>query len=111
MSVRLSPEKKTACDLSFVEGAVQLGNRNVLAGEHASVENASDGDAAQVVAVIEIRDQYLQRAGNVARGAGVVFKWRRTVAAGFRRRVDIGRGRASLALVYSTGSRADLPGH
>src|ERR1019366_2897617 len=50
-----------------------LGVRHVCAGLHGSIKNAGEGEAAEIVAVVEIRDQDLQRAVGVSlrRGNGV----------------------------------------
>src|ERR1019366_1126154 len=60
-------------DFCFMKGAVALGDRNVFARLHGSIKNAGDGEAAEIVAVVEIRDQDLQRAVGVSlrRGNGV----------------------------------------
>src|SRR4029077_4581600 len=47
-------------DLGRQDGAVQLAHRHGVADLHAAVEDAADGDASQVVARIEVRDEQLQ---------------------------------------------------
>jgi hypothetical protein len=49
---------------------VALGDSNVFARLHGSGKNAGDGEAAKVVAVIEIRYQYLQRPVSVSLRSG-----------------------------------------
>ena len=55
-----------------MQRAIALGDSNVFAGLHGSRKNAGNGQAAEIVAVIEIRDQDLQRAVRVSlrRGNG-----------------------------------------
>src|ERR1700688_4407435 len=55
-------------DLRLVKRSVALGDGNILAGFHGAGKNARDGQAAKVVAVIEIRDENLQRPIFVALG-------------------------------------------
>jgi hypothetical protein len=75
ISVRLRPEKENSLVIfRLVKGAVELGDGNVFAGKHASVEDAGDREASEVVAVVEIRDQDLQRASDVTLGGGDGFK-------------------------------------
>ena len=47
-------------DLGFVNGAVELADGDFVAVAQRAVEDAADGEAAQIVAVIEIGDQHLQ---------------------------------------------------
>jgi len=63
MSVRLSPLKLNSFgDLDLFDLAVELGDADFFSGAQRAVEDARDGEAARVVAVIEIGDQNLQRA-------------------------------------------------
>ena len=48
------------------EGAVELGDVVLLAGAQGAVEDAADGEAAEVVAVVEVGDQDLQRRLGIA---------------------------------------------
>ena len=59
-------EGKQLGDLGLVQRSVQLGDGDVFASVHASVEHARDGQAPEIVAVVEIRHQNLQRAGGIA---------------------------------------------
>ena len=82
-----SGERKQFGDLGFLQCAVELGDGNVFAGVHRSVEHARDGEASEIVAVIEIRDQNLQRARCIALGEREwSSRWHRTAAADLRRR-------------------------
>ncbi len=61
-------EGKQLGDPHFLQGAVELGNADILAGAQRAVEDARDGQPPEVIAVIEIRHQDLQRAIGVAGG-------------------------------------------
>ena len=63
-----SGEGKQLGDLGFLQRAVELGDGDFFAGVHFAVEDAGDGEAAEVVAVVEVRDQNLQRTGRIALG-------------------------------------------
>ena len=63
-----SGEGKQLGDFGFVQRAIELGDANVFAGVHGAVEHARDGEAPQIVAVIEIGHQNLQRARGIALG-------------------------------------------
>ena len=49
-------------DLVLGECAVDAGDVVLLAGAHGAVEDAADGEAAEVVGVVEVGDEDLQRA-------------------------------------------------
>ena len=49
-----------------MQRAIQLGDADFFAGVHGAVEHARDGEAAQIVAVVEIGHQNLQRAVGIA---------------------------------------------
>ena len=71
MSTRFSPLKENSLVIrTFCKRAVELGDADFLAGAQRAVEDARDGQPAEVVAVIEIRHQDLQRAIGVAGGRG-----------------------------------------
>ena len=59
-------EREQLGDLRLVQRAVELGDADVFAGVHGAVEDARDGEASQIVAVVEIRHQNLQRTGRIA---------------------------------------------
>src|ERR1039458_314683 len=73
-------------DLDLLDLAVELGDADFLAGAQRAVEDARDGQAAEVVAVIKICDQDLQRRGGVAGGR------RNGLHDGFKQRLKIGAG-------------------
>ena len=49
-----------------MQRAIKPGNAHVFAGVHGAVEDTCDGEASQIVAVIEIRHKNLQRTGRIA---------------------------------------------
>ena len=53
-----------------LEGAIELGDADLIAAAQGSLENASDGDAAEIIAVIEIGDLNLECLLRIARGRG-----------------------------------------
>src|SRR5208282_2469799 len=57
-------------DFCLVEGAVALGDSDVFSSFHGAGKNAGDGEASEVVAVIEICDEDLQRSVFVTLGSG-----------------------------------------
>ncbi len=59
-------EGKELGDFRFVQRAIQAGDADIFAGVHGAVEHARDGEAAQVVAVVEIGHQNLQRSRRIA---------------------------------------------
>ena len=61
-------EGKQLRDLRLVQRAIELGDGDFFAGVHLSVEHARDGQAAEVVAVVEVGDENLQRTGCIALG-------------------------------------------
>ena len=96
MSVRFSPAKENSLViLVFCMRAVALGDGDFFAGAQRAVEDARDGQAAEIVAVVEIGDQHLQRPVGIARGLGNGrddgFKQRPQVLAGL---VEVGGGGA-----------------
>ena len=71
MSITLEAgERKKFRDFRFVKTAIELGNGDIFAGMHLAVEDARDGEASEIVAVIEVGDQNLQRPGGIALGLG-----------------------------------------
>ena len=69
MSVRFSPLKREQLgDLGLVQRAVALGDVHFFAVVQGSVEHARNRQAAEIVGVVEIGDQDLQRAVRVAAG-------------------------------------------
>ncbi len=63
-----SRERKQFRDLGLVQRAVELGDGDFFAGMHLSVEDARDRQPSQIVAVVEVRHQNLQRTRRVALG-------------------------------------------
>ncbi len=62
VSMRLRPSKlKSLVILTLGEGAVELGDVDLLAGLEGAVEDAGDGEAAEVVGVVEVGDEDLER--------------------------------------------------
>ena len=57
-------------DLDVLERAVELGDGDLLAGLERAVEDARDGEAAEVVGVVEVGDEDLEGAVGVAGGGG-----------------------------------------
>src|SRR6185312_14707162 len=57
-------------DLVLGKGAVEVGDVVLLPGAHGAVEDARNSEAAEVVGVIEIRDQDLEGAFGIALGDG-----------------------------------------
>src|SRR2546430_4276299 len=55
---------------SLLEGAVELRDRHFLSGVHPPVEHARNRQPPQIVAVIQIGDQDLQRSRRIALGRG-----------------------------------------
>ena len=96
--MRLSPrEGEELGDARFVERAVALGDGHIVADVQRALKDAADGDAAEVIGVIEIGDQDLQRAlgvaGSLGNGGDDGLKERLQIHAG---RGRIGRRRAFL---------------
>ena len=48
-------------DLGFVEGTVELGDDDIFTREERTAHHTRNGDAAEVIAVVEVRDQDLER--------------------------------------------------
>ena len=88
-------------DLGLVKRAVQLGDGHFIAVPQRAVEHAADGQAAQVIAVIEIRHQQLQDAVGIADGRGDVLQDRveQRAQVAFLRRRDRSLRCPRLALV------------
>ena len=59
-------EREQLRDLGVLVHAVELEHRDLIADADGPVEDAADGDAAQVVARVEVGDQQLQRRRHVA---------------------------------------------
>ena len=57
-------------DAGFVERAVAARDVHFVAGMQRALKDAADGDAAEVIGVVEIGDQNLQRAFGIAGGFG-----------------------------------------
>ena len=74
-------------DARLVERAVELGDGHFVAVPQRAVEHAADGQAAQVIAVIEIGDQQLQDRIGIAR------RRRDVLQDGFEQRAQVGRMR------------------
>src|ERR1019366_2349046 len=82
-------------NFNLLHRPVALGDGNVFAGAQRSVEDASDCQAAKIVAVVEIGDQYLQRSISLACRQGNSFhdgvEQRAKILAGT---IYVSRGRA-----------------
>ena len=71
MSVRLRPEKlKSLVILCLLKVPSTRATEYSCAGAHGAVEDAADGEAAEVVGVVEVGDEDLQRAFGIALGDG-----------------------------------------
>ena len=57
-------------DAGLLERAVELGDGDVVAGVQGSLEDAGDGEAAEVVGVVEVGDLDLQDAVGIALAGG-----------------------------------------
>ncbi len=55
-------------DLDLLNLTAELGDADFFAGAQGAVEDTRDGEAAEVIAVVEIGDQDLQRRGRVSGG-------------------------------------------
>ena len=67
MSTRFRPSKAIELgDLGVLHGGIELHHRHGIADLDAAVEDAADGDAAEVVARVEVGDQQLQRRIGIA---------------------------------------------
>ena len=87
---------------------VQLGDGHVFAGEHGSIEYACNGQPPEIIAVVEVRDQNLQRAFRVSLGKRNGFQDRikqRTQI--FATAPDIGR-RCSLLRIGVENGKVEL---
>src|SRR5438552_16160885 len=60
-------------DFRFLKSSVELDDSNFVAKMERAVKNTCDGETAEVVAVVEIRHQHLQRAVRIACRIGNVF--------------------------------------
>ena len=70
-------------DAGFLQRAVQLADAHLVAQVQRAVEDAADGQAAQVVAVVEVGHLQLQHAVRIAGRAGAVLQ------DGFKQRLQI----------------------
>src|SRR5580700_7185914 len=70
----------------LVERAVEPGDGDVIAGAQSSLEDAGDGEAAEVVGVVEVGDENLEDAG------GVAFAFRSGIEDGLEKRLQIFAG-------------------
>ena len=66
-------EREQFRDLGLLDRAVELRDPNFLTGAHGPIEDARNGKPSQIIAVIEIGDQYLQGPRGVAFGRGNSF--------------------------------------
>ena len=80
-------------DLDLFDLTAQLGDADFFAGAQGAVENARNGQAAEVVAVVEIGDQDLQRRGGISGGR------RNGLDDGFKQRLKIDRPGTSRSVV------------
>ena len=78
-----SGEGEQLGDFCFLDRAVKFSDTDFFPGAHGSVEYAGDGKPAEVIAVIEIGYQDLQRAGNIA------FGFRNCVQDGIEQRLQV----------------------
>ena len=80
-------EREQLGDLRLLDAAVELEHRHRVVQLDRAVEDAADGDAAEVVARVEIGDEHLQRRRRDCRAAAArARRSRRTAAAGPRPR-------------------------
>ncbi len=66
-------EREQLGDLRVVEAAIQFAHGDGIADLDSAVENAADGDPAQIVARVEVRYENLQRPVHPAAGRGHVL--------------------------------------
>ena len=59
-------EREELRDLGLLDAAIELADGDLVADLDPAVEDAADGDAAEVVARVEVRDQHLERRLGVA---------------------------------------------
>ena len=85
--------------LGLLQRAVALRDVHFVAGVQRALKDAADGDAAEVIRVVEIGDQNLQRAFGVAGGGG------NGVDDGLEERLQVGAGRGQI------GRRGACLGH
>src|SRR5580692_7892358 len=97
-------EGKQFRDFRLVKSTIQPGDGDLFAGMHGAVEDAGDGEATQIVAVIKVRNQNLQWT------CGVAFGERDRLYNGVEERTqifsaafDIGRSRADLGVGVEHG--------
>ncbi len=105
-------ERKQFRDLRFLDCAVELRDRHLFARAHGAVEYASDRQPAEIIAVIKVRHQYLQRSIGVSLGR------RSGLHDGFKQRLQIlaaacGQSKPCPPWRWCRGqeNRADLPWH
>src|SRR6188508_2994181 len=60
-------------DFRLLKAAIELRDPDLIANLERAVEDARDREAAEVVAVVEVGHEDLQRAGRIAGGAGDMF--------------------------------------
>src|SRR5262245_41183515 len=60
-------------DASFLQRAVELCNRNLVAVTQRAAEHATDGKPPEIIAVIQIGNQELQNIAGIAAGQRSVF--------------------------------------
>ena len=100
-----SGEGEQLGDLDLLQRAVALGDGDVFAGAQRAVEDARDRQAAEIVAVIEVGDQHLQRPVGIALAAAGMVS---TMASNSGRKFspglfDVGRRRARLGVGVEHG--------
>ena len=90
-----SGEREQLGDLDLLHRAVALGDGNIFAGAQRTVEDARNRQPTEIVAVVEIGDQHLQRtvgiAGRQGNGIDDGVEQRAQILAGL---IQVGRGRA-----------------
>src|SRR5581483_2859731 len=92
-------EGKELSNFGFLNGAIQLGDGHIFPRVHPAVKDTRNRETAQVVAVVEIRDQNLKRPPPVPSWSGNGFddgiKERLQIFSATR---DIGRGSSCLCI-------------
>ena len=80
-------------DLDLLQREIAARNHDFVAGMQRALEDASDGDAAEVLRVVEIGDQNLQR------GLWIAFGGRNGVDDGLEERLQIGARDVAISVV------------
>ena len=76
-------EGKQLGDLGLLERAIALGDADFFSGPHRAVEHARNGQASEIVAVVQVRDQNLQRPVRIA------LRWRNGLHDRIKQRLEV----------------------